>query len=238
MKATALEYRFRFLIHAMVYALGFFAPWNMVFHFDTIRTWQLLAATVARQGWMSFSAATIAVLVSGIVLAFAAAAIRTWGAAYLGAGVVHDGGLRGEQMVAAGPYRYLRNPLYVGTMLHTLALGLLMPPTGAVFCVVVLAVVQWRLMDAEEAFLTAKLGESYVAYRKAVPSVVPALRPKVVTSTVRARWSTAFVGEVYFWGAALSFAVAGWRYNAQLVLQGVIISLGVSLVARAFLPKA
>lgn len=237
MKATAIEFRFRFVLHALIYLIGFVAPWNFFLHYDTIRTWQLLAATVARNGWMGFSGATITVLCAGIALAFAAAAMRTWGAAYLGAGVVHDGGLVGGAVVAAGPYRYVRNPLYLGTVLHTLALALLMPPTGALFCVVAVVLVQLRLIGAEEPFLTAELGESYVAYQAKVPRLVPALRARVAASAVRPMWGTAFIGELYFWGAALSFAVAGWRYNAQLVLQGVIISLGVSLVARAFLVK-
>ena len=56
------------------------APWNYALHLDTIRTWQLLAACgVSRLGWMSFSTATIAFLVLGIVLAFGAALLRTWG---------------------------------------------------------------------------------------------------------------------------------------------------------------
>jgi protein-S-isoprenylcysteine O-methyltransferase Ste14 len=229
MKATAIEFRLRFFIYGMIYALGFFAPWNLVLHFDTIRAWQLLAATVARHGWLSFSTATVAVLVLGIFLAVVAAVVRTWGAAYPGAGVVH-----GER-VAAGPYRYMRNPLYVGTFLHTLVLGLLMPPSGAAFCVVAIGLFQLRLIGAEEAYLTGKLGESYVAYRSKVPSVVPAPTPRVAAAAVRPQWLSAFAREVYYWGAAASFAIAGWRYNAQLVLQGVIISLGVSLVARGFL---
>jgi len=39
------------------------------------------------------------------------------------------------------------------------------------------------------------------------------------------------------WGVFLSFAVLGWRYNSQLVLQGAIVSLGVSIILRAFVPR-
>jgi protein-S-isoprenylcysteine O-methyltransferase Ste14 len=237
MKASALEFRFRFLIHGLIYLIGFVAPWNFAVHYDTIRTWQWLAANVTRQGWLGFSVATISVLVAGIVLAFVAAMVRTWGTAYLGAGIVHDGALHGESMVAAGPYRFVRNPLYIGTFLHTLALVLLMVPTGAVFTIVAIAIVQLRLIGAEEAFLPSQLGESYAAYCAKVPRLLPAFMPRVAASAVRPEWVSGFLGEIYFWGAAVSFAVAGWRYNAQLVLQGVIISLGVSLVARAFVKK-
>ncbi len=39
------------------------------------------------------------------------------------------------------------------------------------------------------------------------------------------------------WGVFVSFAVLGWRYNSVLIIKGVLISLGVSLIVRAFLPK-
>jgi protein-S-isoprenylcysteine O-methyltransferase Ste14 len=237
MKASPLEFRFRFLILAIIFLLGFTAPWNYALDLDTIRTWQLLAAWLYRIGWMSFSAATIAILVMGIVVAFVAALLRTWGSAYLGVSVVQSGGLHGDGVVAAGPYRWVRNPLYIGTFLHTLVLALLMPPSGAVFCIVGVGLFQLRLIGAEEAFLSARLGEPYLAYRTRVPSLLPALRPRLAASEVRPAWVSAVVGEVYMWGVVAAFAFAGWRYNAQLIIQGVIISLGVSLVVRAFLPK-
>jgi hypothetical protein len=47
-----------------------------------------------------------------------------------------------------------------------------------------------------------------------------------------------FFSEIYMWGVVVSFLVFGWKYNAFLIIQGVVVSLGVSLVARAFVPKA
>ena len=211
MKASPLEFRFRFLILAIIYVLGFVAPWNYALHLDTIRTWQLLAAWVYRAGWMSFSSATIAILVLGIVVAFVAALLRTWGSAYLGISVVQSGGLRGDEVVAAGPYRWVRNPLYIGTFLLTLVLALLMPPSGAVFCIVGVGLFQLRLIGAEEAFLSARLGGPYLAYRARVPSLLPALRPRLAASEVRPAWVSAVVGEIYMWGVVAAFAVAGWR---------------------------
>jgi protein-S-isoprenylcysteine O-methyltransferase Ste14 len=236
MKASPLEFRFRFLIIVLIYTLGFVAPWNYALHLDTIRTWQLLAAWLYRAGVMNFSGATITVLLLGIVLALAAALLRTWGSAYLGISVVHSEGLHAE-MVAAGPYRWVRNPLYIGTLLLTLTLALLMPPSGAVFCIVGVWLFQLRLIGAEEVFLKGLLGEPYIAYCARVRRLVPALRPRLAGSDVRPAWGSAFVGEIYMWGVVVSFAALGWRYNALLVTQGVLISLGVSLVARAFLPK-
>jgi protein-S-isoprenylcysteine O-methyltransferase Ste14 len=237
MKASAIEFRFRYLIHAVVYCLGFTTPWNAWLHQDTVRTWQWLASLPARAGWLSFSASTNAVLLLGILFALAGAALRTWGAAYLGSGVVQDSSMHGDHVVAAGPYRYMRNPLYLGIFLHTFALALLMMPSGALFTIIVIGLFQLRLMLAEEAFLTAKLGEPYRAYCAAVPRIVPSLRARVPQSAVRPVWGVALLGEIYMWGVVASYVAFGWKYNAFLIIQGVVVSLGVSLVARAFVPK-
>ncbi len=237
MKATALEFRLRYLIYVVLAAIGFTAPWDYLLHLDSIRTWQWLAAWPARNGWISFSAATVSVLAVGIVCAFVAAALCTWAAAALGASTALDSRMHGDRIVAAGPYRRVRNPLYLGIFLHILALALLMPPSGAIFCIVASGVFELRLIAVEEAFLTATLGESYRAYCNMVPRVLPALRPRVTASPHRSNWPMAFLAEMYFWGAAISFASLGWRYNSVLIIQGVIVSLGVALIARVFIPN-
>jgi protein-S-isoprenylcysteine O-methyltransferase Ste14 len=237
MKATPLEFRFRFYILAALYFLGFVAPWDYWLHADSIRTWQLLASWPARSGWLSFNAATIVVLLLGIIWALKGAIVRTWGTAYLSPSVVQDHAMHGEGIIAAGPFRYVRNPLYLGNLFHTFALALLMPPTGAVFCILAIGIFQLRLIAAEESFLTAKLGEPYLAYCAQVPRLIPALTPRLPASTVRPRWPLAFLGEIYMWGVVITFAILGWRYNSILLIKGVLISLGISLIVRAFLPK-
>jgi len=237
MKASPTEFRFRFLILAVIYCSGFVAPWNYRLHLDSIRTWQLLAAWPTRSGWISFSAATIIVLAFGIVCALKGAVLRTWGSAYLGTSVVQDAAMHGEGVVAAGPYRHVRNPLYLGTFAHTFALALLMPPSGAVFCVLAVGLFQLRLIAAEESFLAAKLGGPYLAYRTKVSRLWFAIAPRVPASTTRPNWPMAFLGEIYMWGVVVAFAVLGWRYNSILLIKGVLISLGISLIVRAFLPK-
>jgi protein-S-isoprenylcysteine O-methyltransferase Ste14 len=237
MKATPLEFRFRFFFLAAIYVLGFTAPWNYWLHLDSIRTWQLLAAWPARSGWLSFSTATIVVLLLGIVWALKGAFLRTWGTAYLSPAVVQDPALHGEAIIAAGPYRYVRNPLYLGNFIHTLALALLMPPSGAIFCILAISLFQLRLIAAEESFLTAKLGEPFLAYCARVPRLFPTLTPQVPASTMQPNWPTAVLGEIYMWGVVATFAILGWRYNSILLIKGVLVSLGISLIVRAFLPR-
>jgi protein-S-isoprenylcysteine O-methyltransferase Ste14 len=237
MKASALEFRFRFLVFAIIFVLGFAAPWNYWLHLDSIRTWQLLAAWPARSGWISFSTATIIVLLIGIVCALKGAFLRTWGTAYLSPSIVQDGAMHGEGVIAAGPFRYVRNPLYLGNFIHTFALALLMPASGAIFCILAIGIFQLRLIAGEESFLAAKLGEPYLAYCAKVPRLIPAFRPQVPASTLQPKWPTAFLGEIYMWGVVVTFAILGWRYNSILLIKGILISLGISLIIRAFLPR-
>ena len=245
MKASALEFRLRYLVHGVIYALGFTAPWNYLLNqnagtaeFWSGKTlWLPAALEIERAGWMSLTGASNLLLVLGILFALASAGLRTWGAAYLGSAVVKDAGMHGNAVVADGPYRFLRNPLYLGTFLHTFAVALLMPPSGAVFAIVAIAIEQLRLIGGEESFLQGKLGQSYMDYKAKVPGLWPSLRAKVPASGTRPAWPMAVLGEIYFWGVAIAFASVGMRYNALLVTQGVMISVGVSLVARAFVPK-
>ena len=239
MKASALEFRLRFWIFLVIYALGFTAPWDHWLHLDgsgpNAHAWGILAALLAKTGALGILAAFNLLLIVGIFAALAGACMRTWGSACLGPGVVHAGGMQAEGVVAAGPYRYLRNPLYLGMYFNTLALCLLMPPSGAIFVLLAAAVFQMRLILGEEAFLTANLGAPYTEYTARVPRLLPSWRAHVASSPVPPRWSSALLGEVFFWGVALSYAIFGWRYNAQLLIQCVLVSFGLSLVARGFL---
>lgn len=241
MKASAFEFRFRFWIHVVIFTLGFWVPWDRALHLDprgaNSHTWGALASLLAGTGVMGIGRAFDLLLVAATLLAALAAWLRTWGAAYIGSGIVKDSAMHGAAVVADGPYRFVRNPLYLGTFLHTLALALLMPPSGAVFTVVLIGVFQMRLILAEEPFLEEKLGASYVAYKALVPRIVPALRPRVAASGQKAHWGHAVLGEIYFIAMVGAFAVAGWSYNALLLVRCVLIALGVSMVARAFITK-
>ncbi|MEO6909317.1 MAG: isoprenylcysteine carboxylmethyltransferase family protein [Edaphobacter sp.] len=243
MKATAFEFRFRFLIHFVIIVLGFTAPWNRWLHVDSsgpnAHVWGTLAAhlSMLKPGVLSISVAFNLLLAAGIFCALAAAALRTWATAYMGANIVKAHTFQGSSVVAAGPYRYVRNTLYLGTVLHVFALALLMPPSGAIFSILAVGIFQLRLTLGEEAFLTSTLGEPYLAYRAKVRRLIPALSPRVPASSSQPAWVAAFLGETYVWGVAIAFIAVGYRYNALLITQGVVISLGLSLIARAFIPR-
>ena len=253
-KSSALEFRLRYWIHAVLIALGFWAPWNYLqqpgateITSANTHTWGVLAAAIAR-GILSPSdpnsiiTAFNILLSIAIFLAVAGALLRTWGAAYLTTGVVESGSMHTAPaaggVIEDGPYRHLRNPLYLGTFLHVVALGLLMSRTGAVFTIVTIGIMQVRLILGEEAFLTQQLGAPYLAYVAKVPRLLPAIVPRVPAAGREPRWLQAFLGETYFWCVALSFAFLGWAYVTPRLVQAVIISFGLAMLVRAFTPKS
>ena len=119
----------------------------------------------------------------GLLLMVCGEALRLWANGYVGRVKVNltqrwRGDAKIGQLVTAGPYAYVRHPLYLGTFL-----------IGAGFCVMVgniwfsLAAVSLFLitygnkMAEEDEMLEHEWGETFVAYRHAVSQWLPWRRP-------------------------------------------------------------
>jgi len=123
----------------------------------------LLAAAFA---WFAHS--TFPSLAYGIPISLAGLALRAWAAGHLA---------KNQQLATGGPYAYVRNPLYAGTLL--VALGLAMAARSiwlaALFATVFLLVYLPAVMLEEQHL--SKLFPEYAAYAAAVPSLLPYRRP-------------------------------------------------------------
>ncbi len=225
MYATPFEFRFRYVIQVALIIFAFVVPWNHI----SRDTWSWLMIYLPAHSTLRIDTVSVLALEAGIFFALAAAALRTWGTAYIGASIVQDQTLHGSHVVATGPYRYIRNPLYVGTFLHLFALALLMHPTGALFVLITSALFQLRLVIDEETFLASVLRQPYLDYKARVPRLIPALKPQIPASNAKGSWGLAALSEIYFWGVALTFAILGWSYEARPLIKGIIISLGISI---------
>jgi protein-S-isoprenylcysteine O-methyltransferase Ste14 len=243
-KGTQFEFRNRYVIHVAIFVAGFVVPWDRVLHMQNgFLTWGVLAIYPQQHGWMPIMTSTLIVTALGLFFALAGAFLRTWGTAYLGAEIVKDAAMHGGAVVADGPYRHVRNPLYLGTWLFTLAMILFMQRGGAVFTLLAITRLQLRLIGGEEFFLSERLGEPYAEYCKRVPRLLPTLRAQVPASGGRARWGMAIFGEIYFVGFAGFYAVVFALYgetllteHLMLLSQGLLGALGVAIVVKAFLP--
>ena len=73
------------------------------------------------------------------------------------------------ELVLAGPYRFMRNPMYVGLTLLTLGIGgLLARGWIALLAPLALLAVHYIAVLPEEAYLAGKFGDSYLAYKAKV----------------------------------------------------------------------
>jgi protein-S-isoprenylcysteine O-methyltransferase Ste14 len=243
MRATAIEFRLRMLIQIVIVVLGFLAPWldiPALGAFDLgrrVSTLEWLALEISRTGLLSFTIATPVVIVFGSIAAALGAIFRVWGAAYLGYATVHHGDMQAGSVMAAGPYRYVRNPLYIGGWFMMASISLLMPPTGALFVMVLVSVFYLRLILGEEAFLSRQLGEPYLEYLRVVPRLIPRLHPTLPRAAAQPNWLIAILTEINPIGIFFTLAVLSWRYDNLLMIKAVLISFGVSLVIRALMPR-
>src|SRR5438105_7743902 len=118
----------------------------------------------------------------GLPLAFAGELVRCWAVGYSGV-TTRGNAVIAPELVTAGPYAYVRNPLYVGNFVT--AAGFALAFTGANSAAVKIALIAGGLgamaavyaivIPHEEKFLRARFGEAFARYCEAVPPIVPQL---------------------------------------------------------------
>ena len=242
MRASAIEFRLRVVILFAIVLLGFYAPWLSIPGLDTmgigqrISLLEWLALELSRLGLVSFAAATPIVIVLATLIAAAGAFLRICGTAYLDPRVVSSTQMHAGTVMASGPYRYVRNPLYLGGFFMIAAIAFAMPATGAALTLILAALFMFRLILGEEKFLAVKLGEPYQAYLRAVPRLFPRLRSTLPGGTQKPHWLQSLLAEINPIGVLLVTAILWWRYDDGLVTRAFLISFGLSLIVRALRP--
>lgn len=238
MGASAIEFRLRMAINAAIIILGFWAPWIEAWGLgqrNSLLEW--LALELGRTGLVRFTFAVPALIVVSTLIAAAGAGLRVWGTAYLGTGTVNNLDMKAGGVVADGPYRYVRNPLYLGLWCMVVAMAFIMPVTGALFATGLITVFLMRLILGEEAFLLAQIGEPYRLYMSAVPRLLPRLRTNLQSGGIRAHWLRAVLAELTPIGVFVALACLSWSYDSRLVVRTILIFFGASLIVRALMPQ-
>lgn len=237
MGATRLEFRLRMAINTAIVVLGFWAPWIEAWHVDRrMPLLEWLALQLGRSGAVRFTIAVPIVILFSALLAALGALLRVWGTAYLGTRTVTSMDMKAGAMVADGPYRFVRNPLYLGLWFMFAAMAFLMPLSGALFTMILISAFLFRLILGEEAFLRVQLGEPYKLYLRAVPRLMPRLRTNLQGGGSRPHWLRAILAEITPIGVFVSVAFLSWSYDTRLVIRAILICFGASLVVRALMP--
>jgi protein-S-isoprenylcysteine O-methyltransferase Ste14 len=227
MQATEFEFRYRVWI-----IVGIFVAAFLCYAFDHVNVSFQLAEWIVSSPLLRNSPAVRhlvrAFFAFGSVLIVLAALIRTWATAYLSSDVVHDSKLHTEGLVADGPYRYVRNPLYLGSILIAAGFSTLASRTGFFVLIAASTIFYNRLIRREEAALLKTQGKPYVAFLAAVPRLVPSLKPLAPSGRLKPQWGQAWVGEAREW----LFACAMIVYTVTLSVAALEIIIVAAFAQR------
>lgn len=222
MRATKFEFEQRFWIFGLIIFVGFALSSVDHVHF-AVGLLHLLAPAIDPDSARGIFLLRL-VFGAGAALIFLSALLRTWATAYLRTEVVHDASQHSESLVADGPFRYVRNPLYFANMPMMAGIGVMTSRLGWIFIVLGTWLFVYRLILREEDGLTQSQGAGYRAYLKAVPRFLPALTPRVPSGGGHAHWGQAIVGEMLFW--LFGVGVLCFALTLNIKLTGIVTSCG------------
>jgi len=141
----------------------------------------------------------------GLPVAFLGLALRAWAAGHLE---------KNRDLTQSGPYAYVRNPLYLGTL--TVAAGFAIASKrwelGALFAVV-FGLVYLPVVELEEQHLR-KLFPAFEEFSRRVPKLLPRITPATGTA------------KLFRWGL--------YRYNREYEALGGFIAGAAVLLWKAF----
>jgi protein-S-isoprenylcysteine O-methyltransferase Ste14 len=135
----------------------------------------------------------------GLPLAMAGELLRCWAVGYSGK-TTRANTVTASDLVTAGPYAYVRNPLYFGNVVT--AAGFAIAFTGKNAAVERLALIAGSLaamcavyatiIPHEERFLRSSFGEAFERYCDQVPALLPQLEPM---PGARGTWQGGVIAE-------------------------------------------
>ncbi len=229
MRATKFEFEQRFWIIGAIFWLGFSLYWLDPTNFAVAILGLLAPSLDVNSGRGNILLRMM--FGGGALLVFLAASLRTWATAYLRTEIVHDTSQHSEAIVADGPYRYVRNPLYLANLPLAAGMGVLASRLGWLFLVAAMGCFVYRLILREEDGFIDRMGQSYSAYLELVPRFWPALSPRAPPSGAQPHWGQALAGESFIWlfgVAVLCFAVT---LNVKLTVIVFVSSFVVYFIA-------
>ncbi|HEY9085671.1 MAG TPA: isoprenylcysteine carboxylmethyltransferase family protein [Candidatus Tyrphobacter sp.] len=120
----------------------------------------------------------------GIPTAFAGELLRCWAVGYSGETTRNDR-VTAAKLVTAGPYAYVRNPLYLGNFITALGFAVAFTGKNKPFerfaltagALGVMAGLYATIVPHEERYLQERFGDEFDRYCERVPRIVPQLEP-------------------------------------------------------------
>lgn len=121
-----------------------------------------------------FARPNFQMIIIGLPLILIGLILRFWASGYIGI-ESRSKELMANTLITNGPYRYIRNPLYLGNFFLTsgILLGMHLP-IYIIFLIIVLFWIYYTMIiKAEEDFLKKQFGEEYLLYKKKTGAIIP-----------------------------------------------------------------
>jgi protein-S-isoprenylcysteine O-methyltransferase Ste14 len=217
-------YRQRALCIAALYFAGFYGAYYLthVLHRQAIPTYAFFGDRYQP-----------AILALTVLLAAVGWCWRAWGTSYLQVAVVWNLDALTDKLYIAGPFRYTRNPLYLGNLFQAAAFAMFAPPAGWWLIVFLQWVFLTALMHVEERGMQARYGAQFDAYRACVPQLLPRPIPIAGESAPHSPFVRALFSETMSLGfvlAMLVFAIFGrqaWQATWIIASLGAVFQYAV-----------
>ena len=116
----------------------------------------------------------------GGLLALVGEFLRYWGVAYAGSLTRVTGGVGAPEVIVAGPFAYVRNPLYLGNIVLYVGIGIMsnaLFPWLLVVAAIYFSFQYYQIVILEEGFLRQSFGAPYEHFAENVPRFLPRLTP-------------------------------------------------------------
>jgi S-adenosylmethionine-diacylglycerol 3-amino-3-carboxypropyl transferase len=101
--------------------------------------------------------------------------LRSWSGSVLTSERIMAFRIQADQLTVSGPYRFVRNPIYLADLVAFCGFVFCLPPVG-LFLPVLLYLHYTQLIRYEELSLENQLGDHYLDYKNRVPRLLPDAR--------------------------------------------------------------
>lgn len=129
-----------------------------------------------------FAQPTTVTMIIGFMIVMSGELVRFWGIAYVGSLARVTGNVGAPEVIVAGPFAWVRNPLYVGNLLTYIGIGIM---SNALFPWLVFVAAVWfmfqyyQIVLLEEDFLEKEFNSLYLEFKRNVPRFIPRLSPYI-----------------------------------------------------------
>jgi protein-S-isoprenylcysteine O-methyltransferase Ste14 len=116
----------------------------------------------------------------GGALAIVGEFLRYWGVAYAGSLTRVTGGVGAPEVIVAGPFARVRNPLYLGNIFLYVGIGVMsnaLFPWLLIVAALYFVFQYYQIVILEEGFLRQSFGDAYEHFAVNVPRFLPRLTP-------------------------------------------------------------